>query len=231
MRISPKLEDKFPLSEDPMFRTSPKLLHRFAIVTVFAITTWTGAAMAQTTNPDAPDREEEGSIRQYLTNHPEQAKELHENPALINDPAWLAKNPKVGTFMEKHPNFREDAARDPQNFVGRSEHVTLQRDHHALNNSDRYLSKHPEMKRELAANPKLIDDPAYLAKHPGLEKELKSHPEIREEAMQHPERFKEAVERNEKYNRNHQPRSTTGTPSTTRTHSTTKTHSTTGVKK
>jgi hypothetical protein len=193
-----------------MFSTSPKFLRRAVFVAALSMTTWAGAAFAQNPSTEPPpDSGEKDNIQNYLNNHPEQAKQLHENPSLINDPNWLKQNPKVATFLQKHPDMKERATTDPHSFINRSEAGTLKGDHAMLNKSDRYLDQHPEMKKELAANPRLIDDPKYLSEHPGLENELKEHPEIRNEAMNHPEQFKKAMERNERYDQRHDKPSST----------------------
>jgi len=185
-----------------MLNASPKLLSRCAALIALALSIGMGAALAQDSTAGVP-AEQKDSIQDYLTNHPEQAKQLHENPNLINDPNWLAKNPQVQTYMQKHPDLKSSAASNPNEFVNRSEMGTLRGDHGALNRSTNYLNKHPDIKRDLEKDPKLIDDPKYLAQHPALEKELARHPEIRNEAMNHPEGFKQAAERNARYNERH----------------------------
>lgn len=195
-----------------MLNTSPKFLRRAVFVAALSMTTWAGAAFAQNPSTEPPASSgEKDNIQDYLNNHPEQARQLHENPSLINDPNWLKQNPKVSNWLQKHPDMKERATTDPHNFINRSESGTLKADHAMLNKSGNYLNQHPEMKKELAANPKLIDDPKYLSEHPGLEKELKDHPEIRNEAMNHPDQFKKAMERNELHDqRKAAERSTTG---------------------
>jgi len=222
-----------------MLNTSPKFFRRAVFVAALTMTTWAGAAFAQdpATEPPASAGEKD-NITNYLNNHPEQAKQLHENPSLINDPNWLKQNPKVSNWLQKHPDMKERATADPHNFINRSEMGTLKSDHQMLNKSSSYLNAHPEMKKELAANPKLIDDPKYLSEHPGLEKELKDHPEIRREAMNHPEEFKKAMERNELHDQRHrdgepatQPKRTTQPkPATMHPRATTGVKSTTGKK-
>jgi hypothetical protein len=190
-----------------MLNASPKLLSRFAVFVALAMAVGLGTAIAQTEGPVATvPTEQKDDIRDYLTNHPEQARQLHENPSLINDPNWLSKNPQVQSYLEKHPDMKSTAATNPNHFVDRAEKGTLRTDHQALDRSNNYLDKHPDIKSDLEKNPKLIDDPNYLAKHPALKEELAKHPYIREEAMNHPEKYKEASERNSRYNGRHKPK-------------------------
>ena len=185
-----------------MLKASPKLLSRCAVLLALTTMIGVGMALAQDATANVPAAQKD-SIMDYLTNHPEQAKQLHENPNLINDPNWLSKNPQVQTYLNKHPDLKSGAASNPNEFVNRAEMGTLKGDHGALNRTSNYLDKHPDIKRDLEKDPKLIDDPKYLAAHPALQKELATHPEIRNEAMNHPNAFKEAVERNDRYNERH----------------------------
>jgi hypothetical protein len=52
-----------------------------------------------------------------------------------------------------------------------------------------YLDQHPEVARQLSADPRLIDDPRYVANHPGLRDYLANHPSLRSEFREHPDRF------------------------------------------
>jgi hypothetical protein len=189
-----------------MYRSPLKHSLSFAFAVVIAMTVWTCASMAQTdaTAPPEPQpsAKETTQIDNYMTNHPAVANELHNNPSLVNDPTWLAKHPELHNYMNNHPGIQKAAAANPASVVNRADRSTLGRDHADLNKSDSYLAHHPEIKEQLTKNPKLIDDPKYLAEHPGLDKELATHPEIRNEAMAHPEDFKKASEANAQYNKN-----------------------------
>jgi hypothetical protein len=52
-----------------------------------------------------------------------------------------------------------------------------------------YLDEHPEVAGRLARDPRLVDNPQFLATHPGLDEYFKNHPEIRAELQHHPDRF------------------------------------------
>lgn len=54
---------------------------------------------------------------------------------------------------------------------------------------DNYLDKHPGVDTELRRDPRLIDDPAYLARHPELRDYMHEHPHEAEAFRQHPDRF------------------------------------------
>src|SRR5262249_6380059 len=62
-----------------------------------------------------------------------------------------------------------------------------------------YLDGHPEVSRQLARDPRLADNPQYLATHPGLDAYLSKHPEVRQELQTHPDRFMNAERRDDRY--------------------------------
>ncbi len=54
---------------------------------------------------------------------------------------------------------------------------------------DGYLDNHPEVARELARNPGLVNNWQYMANHPGLRQYLANHPGVREELRENPRAF------------------------------------------
>ena len=52
-----------------------------------------------------------------------------------------------------------------------------------------YLDEHPEIASQLGHDPRLVDNPHFLATHPGLDSYLAGHPGIRTELQSHPNRF------------------------------------------
>jgi hypothetical protein len=54
---------------------------------------------------------------------------------------------------------------------------------------DNYLDKHPDVNAELSRDPRLIDDPAYLANHPELRDYMHDHPRERMAFREHPGHF------------------------------------------
>ncbi len=63
---------------------------------------------------------------------------------------------------------------------------------------DGYLDNHPDVRAELARNPRLIDDPAYMANHPELRDYMHNHPREAQAYRSHPDRF---MHREHVYNR------------------------------
>ena len=46
-----------------------------------------------------------------------------------------------------------------------------------------------QVENDLEANPKLVEDPNYLAAHPGLQRMLQRHPEMAQKIEQNPQAF------------------------------------------
>lgn len=73
----------------------------------------------------------------------------------------------------------------------------------AVRNFDEYLDRHPEVREELRRNPKLANDPNYLAKHPGLQKFESTHPGVQKDLSQHPDRFMKHESKYQRWERRH----------------------------
>jgi hypothetical protein len=141
------------------------------------------------------------NFNHYLDNHPELAQRLAANPALVNDPQFIANHPGFQTFMANHPGVREEIHESPGQFMYREGHYewahgggpvaagpgTTAGPVARFDNG--YLDEHPEVAHQLGANPGLADNPAFLTNHPGLDGYLANHPEIRTELQQHPYKF------------------------------------------
>jgi hypothetical protein len=52
-----------------------------------------------------------------------------------------------------------------------------------------YLDQHPEVAQQLGHDPRLVDNPRFLANHPGLDEYFRNHPEVRSDLQNHPDRF------------------------------------------
>lgn len=62
-----------------------------------------------------------------------------------------------------------------------------------------YLDEHPEVAAQLGRDPRLVDNPRFLATHPGLDEYFKNHPEVRQDLQQHPYRFMSGEWRYDRY--------------------------------
>jgi hypothetical protein len=58
-----------------------------------------------------------------------------------------------------------------------------------LQNFDRFLDSHPQIKSDLTRNPSLVNDSRYVQDHPELREFLASHNGVREELREYPGAF------------------------------------------
>jgi len=133
----------------------------------------------------------------YLRSHPDVAAALQSNPKLIDNPQFLSAHPELQTYLTQHPDVRQEVESHPSRFASRERAFEgkggIERGE--VRNFDRgYLDQHPEVAQALAKNPKLLDDPSFLAQHPELGQWEKAHPQAANQLRSHPYAF-EARER------------------------------------
>jgi hypothetical protein len=163
------------------------------------------AAMAQYPAPNAGITHGEVSRfdRGYLDGHPEVARQLGQDPRLVDNPRFLATHPGLDSYLAGHPGVRTELQSHPDRFMTdewRHERWEDRRGPHPLANTDRYLDQHPEVAQQLNANPRLVDNHRYVEKHPGLDEFLENHADARRQWKSHPYKF---MRRENRYDRNH----------------------------
>ena len=134
---------------------------------------------------------EMGTFESFLNAHPNTARELQQNPNLINDPQWMGHHQGLEEYMAAHPNVRAEVHSNPGGFVNNGNQWSWNHGNgsEATRFDQGYLDKHPEVSDQLARNPGLADNPQYLAAHPGLNDYLQAHPNVRYDIDHHPDRF------------------------------------------
>ncbi len=172
---------------------------RLAIALSTACLSLCGANAQSAQSQPGPNYQVQG-VDDYLASHPDAARDLHNDPSLIDNPNWLAEHPQVQTYMRDHPGVAAEAARNPAAVVNRADYSALKMAHRDLTKTDSFLSHNPNLARQLENNPKLIDDPHFMAQHPGLNNYLAAHPDIRREWTHHPDEFAKAAEANRNHN-------------------------------
>lgn len=172
----------------------------------------TGAAAMAQVNRDI-NQAELSNFNQYLDNHPQLAQRLAANPQLINSPQFIANHPGLQNFLANHPGVREEIHESPGQFMYREGHYEWMHGGGPVATApgitagpvarfdNGYLDQHPEVARQLSANPALADNSQFLANHPGLQGYLANHPEVRRELQQHPYRFMSNEWRDDLYGR------------------------------
>ena len=135
----------------------------------------------------------------YLDEHPEVAQQLGHDPRLADNPQFLATHPGLDSYLASHPEVRTELLQHPDRFMNRERHYERYENSRGYPAAapvarfdNGYLDEHPDVAQQLAHDPRLADNPQFLATHPGLNSYLASHPEVRTELQHHPDRFMSA---------------------------------------
>jgi len=141
-------------------------------------------------NEESVARKEVASFDSFLDANPSLAASLSRNPSLINNPAFLAKNPALATWLKTHPGAAAEIKENPQAFMAREGLFEANEvNHREVASFDRFLDANPRIAASLRRNPSLINNSAFLAKNPALATWLKAHPEAAEEIRENPQAF------------------------------------------
>ena len=139
----------------------------------------------------------------YLDEHPEVARELGQDPRLVDNPHFLATHPGLDSYLANHPGIRTELQAHPDHFMTdewRHDQWHSGYGPHPLANTDRYLTDHPEVEHQLNADPRLIDNRQYVDSHPGLHDFLQTHPDARQQWKSHPYEY---MHREDHYQQHH----------------------------
>lgn len=139
----------------------------------------------------------------YLDEHPAVARQLGSDPALADNPRFLAEHPGLDSYLAHHPEVRQQLQQHPYRFMSdewKDHRWDSGHSAHPLANTDRYLDQHPDVAQQLNRDPALVDDPKYVDHHPGLHEFLATHPVARADWKTHPYHF---MHREDHYNKTH----------------------------
>ena len=154
---------------------------------------------AQGTKP-LPDtdttRQELASFDQFLDSHRETAEQLRKDPSLVNSEEFLKNHPALQTYLQQHPQIREEIKESPETFMRKENgfdrpEYTRDRDttRRELANFDLFLDSHRETAEQLRKDPSLVNNEQFVKSHPDLQAYLQQHPEVREEVKENPNAF------------------------------------------
>jgi hypothetical protein len=116
----------------------------------------------------------------FLDSHAVIDDELRQHPGLADNPDFLKNHPEYAAFVAEHPGVADQLKEHPRYFVRRA--LVVQRRQPItpaeVKKLDAFLDQHPDVEQALEANPKLADDPKFVADHPELRKFLNDHPKV-----------------------------------------------------
>src|ERR1700674_2206308 len=163
-----------PPRERPRFRSRSMMKRTTAMVlgAMLVLATVTPAAMAQMIQiPGFPinfpwftNVPQAQTFEQYLASHPDDQRELAQNPGLIYDPNWRGQHRQLQYFLQTHPDIWEG-------LKSQSTGIYETR-------FSQFLASQPGVASDLRDNPELLYDETYRSDHPELAQFLADHPRI-----------------------------------------------------
>jgi hypothetical protein len=165
------------------------------------------------------NRQDRARFDQFLDSHRETAEQLRKNPSLVNDDKFIKGHPALQSYLQDHPEVRQDLKQNPDAFMqqearydrredNRDRAATRQdtdrtrdmnrdvdrREDRDINRQDRarfdqFLDSHRETAEQLRKNPSLVNDDKFVKDHPALQSYLQEHPEVRQDIKQNPDAF------------------------------------------
>ena len=121
------------------------------------------------------------SFEDYLDSHWQVADELYRNPDLVNDRAYVRKNPSLRRWLVTHPKAARVIRANPSAVLWHERDSRDDEDsRRELSDSDlrsweEFLDSHEEIARELYRNPNLLKDTNYIRRNEALDDWLYSH--------------------------------------------------------
>lgn len=141
-------------------------------------------------------RHELRNLHQFLENHPRIARELRNNPSLVNDRRWVERHDDLQGFLKDHPRIRRELRENPGRVMTWERNLNARAD---LRKFDRFLDSHPRLAERLRDNPELLRDRRFIDNHDELQAFLRDNPDLRRELQAQPHAFMERVNRYDRY--------------------------------
>ena len=172
-----------------MQRRSLILSFLFGLAMLFS-----NVALAQ----DDLTRGELKNFHQCLEDHPRVARELRNDPSLINDRRWVERNDGLQEFLRDNPRIRRELRENPGKVMAWERNFNVRAD---LRKFDRFLDSHPRLAERLSSNPELLRDRKFIDNHDELQAFLRDNPDMRRELQARPHAFMERVNNRDRYSR------------------------------
>jgi hypothetical protein len=114
----------------------------------------------------------------FLDHHPLLEDRLRLDLQLAANKAFLEQNPELSDFLRANPNVAEGLKTYPRYFLNRAlmRQASAPVSFRELAPFKDLFPEQPKLEQELAENPELIRDPAFLESHAALRDFLVQHP-------------------------------------------------------
>jgi hypothetical protein len=130
-------------------------------------------------------------LQSFLNDHPNIQAEFAENPQYfilrVRGYEGTPADQRADNNVNRNPNPDRDRNGNGNPDTDRNANPDLTRGEVA--SMDQFLDSHPDIEKQLQANPSLINNVSYLSKHPALRAYLSNHAQVREEFTENPSLF------------------------------------------
>ena len=144
-------------------------------------------------------RGEVARFDQFLDSHREIAEQLRKDPSLVNNQKFESTHPALHTYLQDHPQVREEIKENPNAFMRQEDRYDHQENGHT-NYVDRdsheqaarfgkFLNSHSNVANELSRDPSVVKNQEFMENHPELRDYLKDNPDVQKELMANPPTF------------------------------------------
>jgi hypothetical protein len=161
------------------------------------------------------NRGEMASMDRFLDGHPEIAEQVRKDPSLLTNEQFVKQHPALQTYLQQHPQVRDEIAQNPNNFMQREQHFDQREDGMDRNgmdrdrnrgemaSMDRFLDGHPEIAEQVRKDPSLLTNKKFVDQHPALQTYLQQHPQVRQEVAENPNNFMQQEQRFDRQENNY----------------------------
>lgn len=157
---------------------------------------------ADTRDRDAgsPDRDKNrkdmDQFNKFLDGHREISEQVHKNPSLVNDRAFVQNHPPLQAYLQNNPGIRQEMKDDPNQFKqeeSRFDQPGNGRDrdasHEHMADFGGFLGGHATISKDVSKDPSVVKNHEYVQQHPELSAYLSAHPDVRDDLMANPASF------------------------------------------
>ena len=153
------------------------------------------------------------SMDQFLDCHPEIAEQLRKDPSLVNNKDFVKGHPDLQSYLQQHPQVREEFSENPNAFMHQEQRFDRQEDRYGRqqgfeqnsrfdHNGDnreiagfgQFLGSHSDIADQVSKNPSLLNNKEYMENHPALQQYVNTHPGMQEQMKQNPQAFMQSVQ-------------------------------------
>jgi hypothetical protein len=116
------------------------------------------------------------AVSEMMYRDPALTRDIRRNPNLLSDPKFLARHPRFARYMQAHP---EAAPYLTGEWSGWSHPGMRPPDSDDPRDFSRWLHEHPDVRGQLAADPKMAVNPEFLQQHREWAEYLNQHQRLR----------------------------------------------------